>query len=327
MRPTSTDHELYLLGSASVSLLPGVTVESSGLRDIDGHRYSANGVGRFLARSMQSPVMVTDLVTALVERYEIEQDAARADVSRYLADLNSQRLVSIRQSFPLEFLARLGRVLWDLVFAVMFRMPPSRTRYPDRRYRPSASRVVLGCLEAHQSTILLGLLVTALVGTLATVRNVRLGAPAATPSSAFMMLLPLLCFVGLVGSGVVHELGHYWAARRLNVPMASVFVRLGVSGLSHAEVTPARTAVVVAAGPLSGSAVGVAMTVGAWTMPTGWLGPLDVRGANIGLAACGAAVTLLQLNSLTPLSAEGRQLAVSTWRTVTRRPRVAAVSS
>lgn len=313
------DRELCILDSASVSLLPGITIEADGLRDIDGRLYAANSVGRFTAAAVHSPIPVRSVAEALAEHFQIDQQTARRDLNLYLDDLDARRLVSIRQSFLKEFRVRLWRVLSNLFFALVLQFRHAPVRYPNRRYRPSARRVLLASLEAYQSMLAIGALVLLLIGGLYAVRNLRLGLPAADTLSILTMVVLAVYFLGLIGSGVLHELGHYFMARRLKVPMLSVFARMGVAGLTHVADEPAKTAAIAAAGPLAGAVIPLAFMVGAWYMPVTWLGPLTVPGANVGVAASWACIAILQLRNLTPFTAEGRLLAVSVFRALARR--------
>jgi hypothetical protein len=59
--------------------------------DLEGSVYlKVNGSGRFLWELLAEPRTEADLVTALVERYEIDEARAAADVAGFVADLRQR---------------------------------------------------------------------------------------------------------------------------------------------------------------------------------------------------------------------------------------------
>jgi hypothetical protein len=59
--------------------------------DLEGSVYlKVNGSGRFLWELLAEPRTETDLVTALVERYGIDEARAAADVAAFVADLRQR---------------------------------------------------------------------------------------------------------------------------------------------------------------------------------------------------------------------------------------------
>ncbi len=63
--------------------------------DLDASRYLAvGGSGTMLFELLRSPCRRADLVTALVERFEVDEDTARRDVDRFLAELGEAGLLT-----------------------------------------------------------------------------------------------------------------------------------------------------------------------------------------------------------------------------------------
>ncbi len=319
MATKSADRELWIQDAALVSLLDGLAVEPDGLRDIDGQLHRTNAVGNMIATTIESPSALAEVVEAMVDRYGMDHATARADLVAYLGDLDERRLVSIRQSFVAEFWVRLRHAVLSLVFAFVFHFRRERQRYPSRRYRPSAGRVLFASIEAHQSTVAIGMLLIGAWTAVGAVRSLSQDIPVANSLSLLTTAI-LFCYLfGLIGSVVLHEFGHYAAAKVLKVPMLSVFARMGCAGLSHLDRSPGSTAAVTAAGPLAGMAGPLVLTYVSYSMGSAWLAPLHLPNAHVALAFCWAALALLQLPCLTPFTGEGRRLATSLARAVAAR--------
>lgn len=313
--------ELCLLDQASISLIPETEIGEDGLVGADGRIHETNDVGRFIAAALKSPVYFGELVEIVTENYGIDDETARADLAAYLSDLDSSSLISVNQPFLAELSVRMRRFFESAANLLVFRVVPHRARYPERRYRPTARSVVTGCVEAHRVTVLIGLGICALVGLLQAVRDATLGIPVVNTLSLVTLVVLAVYFLGLIGAAVVHELGHFWAARCLRVPMHSVFVRLGASGLVHSAQDPVRCAGVLAAGPLAAVCACAGAAAAAWYAPLGWLGQFGygTRNLNLVLTISLLFIAAFHLRSLTPLSGEGRRLAGQLLRALAKR--------
>ena len=55
---------------------------------------SLNKVGAFLAEKLQEETTLEALVTAVVEKYDVDAETAAADVSRFLAELRANQALA-----------------------------------------------------------------------------------------------------------------------------------------------------------------------------------------------------------------------------------------
>ncbi len=62
--------------------------------DLDGSKYlSMNGAGRVLWERLIEPATESDLISCLVDLYELDHRTAEQDVGRFLADLRTRGLL------------------------------------------------------------------------------------------------------------------------------------------------------------------------------------------------------------------------------------------
>lgn len=89
----STDDKPIRLSVAGISsrMVDGELV----VLDLDASRYLAvGGSGTMLFELFRVPRHRADLVTALVDRFEVDEDTARRDVNRFLAKLGEAGLLT-----------------------------------------------------------------------------------------------------------------------------------------------------------------------------------------------------------------------------------------
>ena len=60
-----------------------------------GIYFGIDGVGARIWELLSSPRRVTDVVATLVDEYDVEPDACRADIERFLGDLYDQGLIDL----------------------------------------------------------------------------------------------------------------------------------------------------------------------------------------------------------------------------------------
>lgn len=313
---------MQVLDSALVSLRPGIVCRDDGLMDTEtAGIYEMNEMGCFVLDQIDGSASIADLVGETAQHFAVDPGVARADLLDFVAELHTNRLISVRQSFAAEFILRCRLLVWNMLGLLMFRQPYVRPRYPDRRYQATPARIVCACLEAYQLTLYLGVALALAAGILNGIRNSNLGVPFLTTDSITMAVVMIGYFYCLIGSAVVHELAHYWVATGLGVGVSGVFARLGVAGVTHNDDSPGKSALIAMAGPVAGIAV-VGVCAGAaiaWPLPI-------ANGPTIQTAivySC-SGIALLHLRSLTPVSGEGRRLLGSLRRryrpTIANRP-------
>lgn len=296
----ATDRPLCLLDSATLSLAPDIVWDGARLNDVaSGSTYPVNPVGQYVIERLDAHVSIGSLANELAQRFKIEPATASADLRAFAFDLHVHQLVSIRQSYIREFLARV-RNTWFVLHDLIGAGSVVRFAYPNRRYPVDGWRIVFGSLEAHQPTICYGLvgalaaaLVVALPGTLR-------GQAPPTNISLYAGRLVLTYVAVLIASSWLHEFVHWWAARRLGLRLKSVFVRMHVVGVTHEGGDPLKSAYVSAAGPAVTVLVLILLAAALWNAPM-----IPVSG-RLELAWLLLAVALQHLSGLTPLTADGR---------------------
>jgi len=286
-RPKSTG--LFLIDSARLSLAPGVVVEDTGLRDLQsGGTFRLNALGRWIAPQLKAGVTLKALLRSITQKYEIGQHEVRRDVKEFISVLHSQQLLSIRQSYLAEGAARVRARTW-------------RRRSPYRRYPATPVNIVAASLRAQLPVAAIGLILAVAVQPLVFLPLLRHGS---LPSRAMALqaTLPLIAYGGiLVGSITLHELIHFWTARRLGVQLKSVYVGPGRIGITQLHASSPKNEIVSAAGP-AGTAV-VLITL-ALLLPQLHLGyPFAGVAASM---LCGA-VAVVHLFGLTPWTSDGKQ--------------------
>jgi hypothetical protein len=285
-RPKSTG--LFLIDSARLSLAPGVVVEATGLRDLQtGGTFRLNALGRWIAPQLRAGVTFKALLRSITQKYEIGQDEVRRDVKEFITVLHSQQLLSIRQSYLAEGAARVRA--------------RRRGRSPYRRYPATPLNILAGSLRAQLPVAIIGLILAVAVQPLVFLPWLRHGL---LPSGgmALQATLPLVAYGGiLVGSITLHELIHFWTAKRLGVQLKSVYVGPGRIGITQLHAGSPKNEIVSAAGPAGTVLVLVTLAL--------LLPQLHLGYPFAGVAAsmlCGA-VAVVHLFGLTPWTSDGKQ--------------------
>jgi len=294
---------LCLLDSAKLSLAPDIIPGAGGLKDpIAGSVYLMNRVGEQLGERLATVTTFGALVLALRQEYGVDEGAARADLNTFISNLQAHRLLSIRQSYLFEVGFRVRQFIVGLLLLARLRVWPGHQPSPHRRYPATPGWIVRGCLEAHQPTVAVGAVLAVLAALAFAWRNVQVGLPAFTSSTLFVLVLVFGYWVGLGVSSILHELAHYWAARRCDVRVRSIFVRMAVCGISHEPADPLRTGLVSAAGPTTAVSVTWGLCVALLNVP---IAPLSTR---LPVAFACLLIGAQHLPSLTPLTNEGRSI-------------------
>lgn len=292
-RPKSTG--LVLIDSARMTLAPGVVVEDTGLRDLHtGGTFTLNPLGRWIAPQLKAGITVKALLRSITQKYEIGQDEVRRDLQGFISVLHSQQLLSIRQSYLGEAAARVRA--------------RRRGRSPYRRYPATPVNIVAGSLRAQLPLVAIGLILAIAIQPLVFLPLLRRGS---LPSSGMELqaALPLIAYGGLLaGSITLHELIHFWTARRLGVPLKSVYVGPGRIGITQLHAGWPKNEIVSAAGPAGTVLVLLALAL--------LLPQLHLSYPFAGVAAsmlCGA-VAVVHLFGLTPWTSDGKQF----WKLIGR---------
>jgi hypothetical protein len=63
--------------------------------------YSFNGTGTLIWRLLESPRTVSELTTAVVDEYEVDQATAMRDVTDFVREMKSVGLVEVPASMPM----------------------------------------------------------------------------------------------------------------------------------------------------------------------------------------------------------------------------------
>jgi hypothetical protein len=278
-----------------------VVVEATGLKDMySGDAYTLNSVGRYITAQLDSGVTVRDLTRSISRRYARDEDSVRPDVQRFVSVLHSRQLLSIRQSYLAEIAVRIQLSLSALVSL------PAASRYPGkhspyRRYPATAMSLLAASLKAHQPTAAIALVLLLAIQPVIFLPLLRQGSLPSLPmvlTAAQPLIAYAIVFVGSIG---LHEFIHYWVARRLRVPLRSVYVAPGRIGVSQLDVGSLRNSIVSTAGPAGTVFV---LLVLALLSPSLHL-PYPFAGV-AGPTFFGA-VAVVHLFGLTPLTSDGKQ--------------------
>jgi Coenzyme PQQ synthesis protein D (PqqD) len=284
---------LLLIDSARLSLAPGVVVEDHGLRDLQtGGTFTLNRLGQAIAQQLQAGVTYRALLHSITQTHAIGQDQVRRDVQAFITLLHAQHLLSIRQSYLAEAIARLRA--------------RRRGRSPYRRYPATPFNVLAGSLRAQLPLAAIGLFLAVVLQPLVFLPQLRQGT---LPSRgmALQATLPLIAYGAiLAGSISLHELIHLWTARRLGVPLKSVYVGPGRIGITQLEADSPKNEIVSTAGPAGTVLILIALAV---ALPQFHLGyPF----AGVSASLLFGAVAVVHLFGLTPWTGDGKQF----WRLI-----------
>jgi hypothetical protein len=285
-RPKS--RELLLIDSARLSLAPGVVVEDAGLRDLHTRgRVKLNDLGQWIALQLKAGTTLGALLQSIGQTYELGQDQVRRDVLAFITALHAQQLLSIRQSYLAEGAARLRA--------------RRRGRSPYRRYPATPLNILAGSLRAQVPVAVAALILAVAIQPLVFLPLLRQGS---LPSRAMALqaTLPLIAYGAvLAGSITLHELIHFWTARRLGVPLKSVFIGPGRVGITQLQAGPPKNEIVSVAGPAGTALILLALAL---LLPTLHLGyPFGGVAASM---LC-VAVAVVHLFGLTPWTSDGKQ--------------------
>jgi hypothetical protein len=285
--------DLFLIDSARLSLAPGVVVEDTGLRDLHtGGTFRLNALGRWIAPQLKAGITVNALLRSITQKYEIGQDEVRRDLQRFISVLHSEQLLSIRQSYLSEAAARVWARRWG--------------RSPYRRYPATPLNILAGSLRAQLPVVVIGLILVVAIQPLVFLPLLWQGS---LPSRGMELqaALPLIAYGGLLaGSITLHELIHFWTAKRLGVQLKSVYVGPGRIGITQLHAGSPKNEMVSAAGPAGTVLVMLALAL---VLPQ-----LHLSYPFAGVAAsmlCGA-VAVVHLFGLTPWTSDGKQF----WRLI-----------
>ncbi len=301
----ASNKPLYLLDSAVLSLAPDIVWDGIGLKNVgNGSTYPVNPVGRYVVERLDAQPSIGAMAQALAQQFNIEPSTASADLREFVHDLHLHNLVSIRQSYVLESLARV-RNTWYAWRTLVTLGTAVRYAYPNRRYPVTGWRVVVGCLEAHQPTACYGVIGALAAAVLIALPGALRGAAPPVDLSLYVGLLVVAYFSVLVASALLHKFAHVWAARRFGLRLTSVFVRMHTVGIAHEGGDQIKSAYVSAAGPAVTVLVLLVLAVGLWNAS---MFPLSGRLTVVWLLLV---VALQHLPGLTPLTNDGRQAAAA----------------
>lgn len=62
-----------------------------------GQYYGLNAVGHFVLSQIETPVLVSEVLTQVAARYGIEESAAQADVLAFLDEMNEAGLILVEK--------------------------------------------------------------------------------------------------------------------------------------------------------------------------------------------------------------------------------------
>jgi hypothetical protein len=285
--------DLLLLDSARLFLAPGVALEDAGLSDSNsGEVFTLNPLGQEIVAQLESGVSFKSLIQRIRRTYEVTEGEVRADVQHFISLLHSHQLLSIHQSFVRELAVRVMR--------------RQRGRSPYRRYPTTPVSILAGSLIAQLPVAAIGLILVAAIQPLVFLPLLRQGS-LPSPGMAWSAALPLIAYAGLlVGSISLHELIHYWTARRLGVQLKSVYVGPGRIGITQLDDGSVNNGIVSAAGP---AVTALVLIVLALLLPQFHLGyPF----AGVAAPMLCIAVAVVHLFGLTPWTSDGKQF----WRLI-----------
>lgn len=291
-----------LADSARVTLGPGVVYRDGRLVDsVSGDAYPLNPTGRLVAQVLLQPATIASAARALDEEFGVGSARALADVKDFITEVNRLGFASVVQPFALEAQAWV-RQWWRNVWLLPSARRAARWVPPRRLYPATPVTILLACCEAHQPTVICGLAIG--VGSALALILLRLLRGGGLPSPLDGLILPsalvaVSCVVAIVMSAVVHELGHYGAARLLGLRVKNVSVRMCCVGVTHASSSRAGTWCVSVFGPILAMVV---LCVGALIVVRSSIG-------QIGLAISTFLFGLAALHglSLAPFWSDGRQ--------------------
>lgn len=293
-------------GAALVTLAPGIRLARGRLEDqISGHRYPVEGVGTEVLRELLKGRKLAEVESAVANRYGVALDTVARDVAYFLAELDSEGLISVQQN-PLAGLRAFVRALAAAAPSPLALLMVDTTvaAQPARRYPPTLGWVVLACLEAQSVlfTAAIGVIVAAVAAKVVLAWQQHSVTVELVLGAAAGPVLALLVFAVLF---ISHEAGHLLAVRGLGMKPRSVACKTWAVGITYLPGRPLQMLVVALAGPLAAFtlSMGLALGISLHPVPQLGLGRLEVSFIML--------LGMLHLWSLRPWAADGRQLAAA----------------
>jgi hypothetical protein len=244
-----------------------------------------------------------EILVGTLRKCGAPEDAADADLTKFVGSLDEQRLVSVDQSPVREALFRLRYLgLWTLSVILLADTSALAYRHPSKRYPPSYGALVEACARAHTVNFLAGLSAAYALTTFTAVRSGLLSYTYRAYLATLWIIL--VFFLGLMASGVVHEIGHLASARRLKAEVTSVFARTGAAGVTFATDNIRHRRIIAMAG--SGAALFVQLAAFSATFLIPSISGYESLPTL--LRTCCVLFAVLQLWELLPFSEDGRIL-------------------
>jgi hypothetical protein len=281
-----------------------VSLENSHLEDeISGTEYPIAGLGTEVLDQLIEGDSVDQVATAIAEKYHEPADKVASDVATFIGELDSQALISTRQSYWVNIRAFIQTLAVAAPSpAALLMLDTSTLVQPTRRYPPNLLFVLAACLEAQG--MLIGV-ASVLISATVTVKVVAAWREHADPLAVgiFAGARPFLALAIFALLFICHEAGHLLALRALHMKVRSVGARMWVVGITYVPGSQFEMLLVSAAGPLMafGSALVLAILVTALSPNAYGTGSLEVSYIIL--------FGLLHLWSLRPWAGDGRQLA------------------
>ena len=257
-------------------------------------------MGRQIIGQLTGGTSLGATARSIADRYAIPMEQATRDLNAFLGQLHAGRLVSIRQPQAAEAWLRCRQFATNLFFTILLRHWPGATIPPSRRYEPVPSQIVKGAVEAHVATVAMGALLAIAAAGVFAARNLAFGMSPLSPATIYILFVILAYSAGIGLSALLHELAHYWVCQQFGIRVRSVFVRIGVVGLSHERAAAWPTLVMSAAGPLT-----AVLTMGLLCLALLNL-PIGSESSRLPLAFACLLIGAQHLPGLTPLTRDGR---------------------
>jgi hypothetical protein len=304
------DLPTWILPGASYALAPGVRLDEDGLVDDLGRHYPLNSTGKLVCRLGREPADLDLVVDELARASGTPAPLVSRGVVGFVAELSRRGLLSIHQSFAREALV-VARELPYLTVAGRHDRHLLRhgTRWPVRRYPATVTGILRSCAEAYQSVLWFGVAVAVVVLVIGLrVDTLNMVRPDTLPGTiavltGFFLLIPV--------TAVGHELGHWWAARMLQVPSAGCYSRRGAAGVTYPTAPPRAGLLITLAGPVGGLLT-VTLAALVWLGVKPWWIAMRVDQLGLSIALALGVIAAMQVLALTPVARDGREL-LSLW--------------
>jgi len=289
---------------ATISLAPGVILDRGRLKDeMSGTEYPVVGLGPEVLERMVNGEPVGDVTLAVAEKYDVSEETVAGDIETFIGQLDSQGLISTRQSYLLSIRAFLLSIAAAAPSPLdLLMLDTSKLAQPTRRYPPTLAFVVVACLEAQVMLFLGGAALVALAVSAKMVAAWQQHEDAVAVG-VFAAARPVLAIGIFALLFMCHEAGHLIALRALRMKVRSVAARMWAVGITYVPGTPLENLLVAIAGPLAAFAAALALALLLSAHPQNALGVGNLEVSYIILFG------LLHLWSLRPWAGDGRQAA------------------